>query len=87
MSGIPGSIARGASVGQVRDLLRQMDARARAITLREVQWIRSGQPFGCPPEGHSFTVIRGASCERMRIRHALRALETPSRALALLHVV
>lgn len=66
------------------DLLRQMDARARAIVFREVAFPRVSK---APVSPGALRVIRGASRERMRIRHALRALETPSRALALLHVV
>lgn len=74
-------------MGDPVSMLQEMDARARAITLREVRWVRSGLPLGRPPESHSFPVIRAASRERMRIRHALAALRTPAQALAALRVV
>lgn len=78
------------------DLLREYDARARAIVVREVRTVRAlmrapDNAAEGPPRSGWFPdpvqIIRGASRERMRIRHALRALETPSRALALLRVV
>lgn len=78
------------------DLLREMDARARAIVFREIREIRSTMAApdnaaeGPPRRGwfdREVQIIRAASRERMRIRHALRALESPARALALLRVV
>jgi hypothetical protein len=58
-------------------LLQEYDARARAITVRATESLRLGvHTLGrqCVSYRHEVQIIRGASRERMRIRHAIKAL-------------
>lgn len=85
MSGIPGmGQALGTSPAQIADYLQRQDARLRASVVREVAFARAIRPTACL---YAEKRIRTLSRQRMEIRHALRVLRNPARALAALRVV